>query len=295
MNRRKTYLVMAGVLAVLQNGTVCTAAEDAVLENDPVVIEEGIIIQDEAEDTLLQEEEEEVISQEGFSLPEETEVLNSSEDAADANPQTEAGMTVPFDGDTNGIMMEEEEFRPELPVAVGECGVALEWEISDQGQLFIQGSGAMADYSLENPAPWAAYADSVRSVVIYEGITGIGCYAFTGMEYLESIDIPSTVRDIERGAFRDCSSLKDILVNEANQSYRAERGVLYTADFSELICYPQQLPSREFVVPDQVSEISEYAFYGQDFLQTLVLSSADIMIGDNAFAECTALSDIVMA
>ena len=85
---------MAGVLAVLQNGTVCTAAEDAVLENDPVAIEEGIIIQDEAEDTLLQEEEEEVISQEGFSLPEETEVLNSSEDAADANPQRESAASL---------------------------------------------------------------------------------------------------------------------------------------------------------------------------------------------------------
>ena len=47
-------------------------------------------------------------------------------------------------------------------------------------------------------------------------------------------------------------------------------------------------------MPDQTLEICEYAFYGQENLSELVLCEGIENIGENAFAECAALTDISM-
>lgn len=107
----------------------------------------------------------------------------------------------------------------------GSCGENLTWkvernEVSDAdaditGTLVISGTGAMKNYSKENPAPWInAYCnDVVNEVQIDKGVTTIGDYAFAGMEYSnlerEGEDcrfvIPEGVTAIGDNAFRGVS------------------------------------------------------------------------------------------
>ena len=66
-------------------------------------------------------------------------------------------------------------------------GDNLTWTLYDNGTLTISGSGAMKDYSYDSPA----YGNSkIKKVVIENGVTSIGYYAFDSCSNLASIEIP---------------------------------------------------------------------------------------------------------
>ena len=54
--------------------------------------------------------------------------------------------------------------------------------------------------------------ESVRHIVIKEGVTTIGEYAFGGYEKLISVNIPNSVISIKKGAFSGCRSLTSITI-----------------------------------------------------------------------------------
>ena len=70
----------------------------------------------------------------------------------------------------------------------GTCGENLTWRLSNNGTLTISGTGAMADYTY-NTMPWYEYRSSIKSVIINDGVTSIGEYAFYGCSGLASVTI----------------------------------------------------------------------------------------------------------
>ncbi|MCQ2112698.1 MAG: leucine-rich repeat protein [Bacteroidaceae bacterium] len=79
--------------------------------------------------------------------------------------------------------------------------------------LYILGTGAMPDYSLyPNVAPWLSQSNQIESIIIGEGITNIGKYAFWTCSSPTSITIPSTVTSIGEYAFWGCSRLTSITI-----------------------------------------------------------------------------------
>ena len=103
------------------------------------------------------------------------------------------------------------------------------------GTLTVSGTGDMYDFwdsSLRGRVPWNNIKDSIKKVVINEGVTGIGQYAFYNCPNLTTVSLPSTVKEIRGygvtggylgnngvsyGAFRDCVSLTDINFPEGLQ------------------------------------------------------------------------------
>ena len=77
----------------------------------------------------------------------------------------------------------------------------LTWTLSADGTtMTISGSGAMTEYYGSDNSP--AYDNSkIKKVVIANGITSIGAYAFSGCTNLASIEIPSSVTSIGDSAF----------------------------------------------------------------------------------------------
>ena len=62
-----------------------------------------------------------------------------------------------------------------------------DWKFED-GTLTISGTGDMPDYEIhDNKAPWRIYQDKIEKVVIKDGVTNIGSYAFYYCENLTSI------------------------------------------------------------------------------------------------------------
>lgn len=83
------------------------------------------------------------------------------------------------------------------------------WELKDDGTLIISGKGDMPDYgdwkqrnSYSKNCPWAKGKRrwAVKSVIIEEGITSIGDYAFCGNS-ITTLKIPNSVIFIGKSAF----------------------------------------------------------------------------------------------
>lgn len=100
----------------------------------------------------------------------------------------------------------------------GTCGDNLSWVLDDEGTLTISGTGEIQDcYEVvsENEGriiggPWSF--DKVTKVVINDGVTNIGKYAFYSLENLESISIPDSVTNIDDGALSGCLQIRSISI-----------------------------------------------------------------------------------
>lgn len=99
----------------------------------------------------------------------------------------------------------------------GECGEGLTWSLdSESGVLRISGNGALPDYTehqaIYDPtqAPWSIYVYRVRSIVVDEGVTYVGSYAFFKCIYAKTVTLPDSVTAIGAHAFDKCVSLEGI-------------------------------------------------------------------------------------
>ena len=81
----------------------------------------------------------------------------------------------------------------------GTCGDDLTWEMDDDGNLTISGTGPMRDYSKNDPSPMKG----ATSVSIGGSVTSIGDYAFSGST-LKTLVIPDSVETIGDRAFYAC-------------------------------------------------------------------------------------------
>lgn len=88
--------------------------------------------------------------------------------------------------------------------ASGVCGADLTWEYGNS-ILYIHGTGDMIDYDVDNNdiyAPWYEnYQDKIAKIIIEDGCTSIGNFAFSYLPIVVSVEIPSSVKRIGYGAF----------------------------------------------------------------------------------------------
>ena len=137
----------------------------------------------------------------------------------------------------------------------GSCGEDLWWCFEKKtGTLTISGTGEMDE---PRYAPWDSYRDDIKIVIVEDGVTTIGKYAFFNCENLTSITIPDSVNYIGEYAFNRCSSLTDL------------------------------------VIPDSVRSINEYTFFFCSNLGTVTIPSNITFIGTGAFSGCSKLKEII--
>ena len=133
---------------------------------------------------------------------------------------------------------------------------------------------------------------SLVSVTIPDSVTSIGGYAFEGCSSLTSVVIGDGVTSIGFSAFYGCSSLASIVVAEGNTAYRSVDGVLFSKDMKTLLQYPAGRPDDSYIIPDSVTSIGSYAFYRCSSLTSIILPDSVTSIGDYAFFKCTNVSSI---
>ena len=182
----------------------------------------------------------------------------------------------------------------ESAVASGICGENLTWTLDAAGTLTVSGTGAMKDYNYKG-APWHQSRDSIQAVVVENGVTVIGEYAFESCSSLTSITIPESVTTIGDYAFYGCSSLTDVSITDLEAWCRID-----FADYSATpMCYAKNiwLDGRRIVsvaVPEGVTEVKAYTFYGfKDLIQVTIPKSVTT-IGDYAFDSCSSLTGITI-
>ena len=205
----------------------------------------------------------------------------------------------------------------ETIIKSGTCGTDLTWTLNSAGTLTVSGNGAIPDYTLTGyytNSPWDSFADDygvVTSIVVEEGVTAIGDYAFYDCYYSQTLSLPSTVTDIGAGALERMGNLETVSVAPGNPSYTALDGVLYNKDVTTLIRAGRV--SDPFVMPSTVTEIAPKALedavvvnlvlssnlkeigdnmFEESSIQTITNAGSIERIGNNAFANCGSLTEI---
>lgn len=98
-------------------------------------------------------------------------------------------------------------------MASGTCGTNATWNLNESTKvLTISGSGAMTNFSTASPSPWYDYRNDITSVIVQEGITTIGDYAFYYHSAIPSITIPNSVTTIGKYAFSSCSGATTVVI-----------------------------------------------------------------------------------
>ena len=103
--------------------------------------------------------------------------------------------------------------------ASGHCGAAgvrydVTWTL-ENGVLKISGNGAMFNYAVQNYAPWYSYRDEIVEVVVSDGVTSIGNYAFDNCQKLEKVTLGGDVEVIGEQAFSACVALKKLTLPQS--------------------------------------------------------------------------------
>lgn len=204
----------------------------------------------------------------------------------------------------------------ESAAASGICGENLTWTLDAAGTLTVSGTGAMKDYNYEG-APWYQSRDSIQAVVVENGVTSIGRMAFSGCSSLTGITLPEGVTTIGRMAFFGCSSLssitipegvtaididafycsglKDVSITDLDAWRRIDFANFYATPMcngGNLLLNGQKLVS--VTVPEGVTEVKAYTFYGFKDLIQVTLPAGVTTIGEYAFSRCSSLTSITI-
>ena len=134
----------------------------------------------------------------------------------------------------------------------------------------------------------------VTELVIPEDVTSIKDYTFYNYDKLESVKIHENVGSISETAFRYCTSLSEINVDENNETFKSIDGVLLSSNMIALLQYPAQKTDEAYTIPDNVLILKDYAFYDNDYLKEVIIPETVATVGEFTFYDCDGLTSITI-
>ena len=172
--------------------------------------------------------------------------------------------------------------------------------------LTISGNGKTADYSygiqdgyIVSTAPWG---NGIRKVIISDGVTGIGNYAFIDCNYLTDVSIPNSVTSIGNSAFQYCDSLTSVTIPNSVTSIGesvfgacfalTSVNIPYGVTNIEHGVFEDCCSLTSVTIPDSVTSIGEVAFEACTSLTEITIPKSVKSIGDWAFSQCDSLTNI---
>ena len=140
-----------------------------------------------------------------------------------------------------------------------------------------------------------AECDYLLEIDIPDSVTEIGSAAFSNCKSLCDVSIGKSVETVGSGIFAGCSSLKDLDVSEKSTTLTCLDGVLMSADRTYIY---QMLPGREepfYIMNEKVEEIGQYAFWGCNNVEHMILSDKIAVISPYAFSNAAGLKSVSMS
>lgn len=137
----------------------------------------------------------------------------------------------------------------------------------------------------------------LTSVTIPNSVTSIGDYTFDDCRSLTSVTIPKSVTSIGEYAFISCSSLKKVIVPDiaAWCSIAFERSQSNPLYYAEHLYSDETTEITKLIIPNSVTSIGDYTFYGCSGLTSVTIPNSVTSIGGSAFSGCSSLTSVTIS
>lgn len=136
---------------------------------------------------------------------------------------------------------------------------------------------------------FAFYGCLIESVIIPNGVERIRKYAFCECPFLKSVIVSSTVEQIDMPSFWGCCNISSISVEKNNPTYDSRNccNAIIDKEAGMLV-----LGCSSTTIPNSISEIGEFAFFGAANLHYINIPEGITTIKDCAFYRCSALKRV---
>ena len=149
------------------------------------------------------------------------------------------------------------------------------------------------------------YTGHDEHVVVPEGIKVIGAHVFADHDELRTVELPTTLRNIESFAFNKCVRLEEVKIPDgvtmigmsAFEDCRSLRQLKLPKDLTTVAWYMCAgcTSLTSIVIPSGVQYIDEYAFDKCSSLKTAIIPQSVREIGQAAFRNCSELENLQMS
>ena len=168
-------------------------------------------------------------------------------------------------------------------------GIKSNIDLSSVTNLVIaEGTTIIGDYSCSG-------CREITSLTIPNGVTHIGVSAFSDCSELVSVTIPPSVTHVAANAFAGCERIRRVDVHSINEWLgvcfeNAEANPLYMG----AVLYEGGEEVGSIVIPDEISDIGDYAFYGGRFASVTICGNKT-RISQTSFAGCSNITNLALS
>lgn len=166
------------------------------------------------------------------------------------------------------------------PLAEGNVTEAITWDISKDYVLTIAGAGEMPDYDAIGKTPWADYFEKITAIHFFGEITRIGANNFAYCSAVTEVKLPETLVSIGDSAFRGMEKLEAIAFPaslKTVEKFAFAHNNLKTID-----------------LPDGIETLGDSAFNPSAAITEITLPGSLTTMGEGVFAVCNALKTITV-
>jgi len=196
----------------------------------------------------------------------------------------------------------------------GLTSITIPSSVTNVGSDAFHGCSGLTEVRISDLASWCAVSfgneasnpcgfahrlflngEEITSLVIPDGVTSIGSYAFWGCSRLTSVTIPSSVTRVGASAFTDCYRLEAVRISDLS----AWCAISFSNAESNPLCCAHRLylngeEIANLVIPNGVTSVGNDAFSGCSGLTSITIPDGVTSVGNDAFSGCSGLTSITI-
>ena len=125
-------------------------------------------------------------------------------------------------------------------------------------------------------------------------VTQIASTAFKDCTSLKIIELPESIKVINKEAFDGCDNLDDIIIPKDSPCLELLREENPMVVINDILIDADKFTSKNITIPDNVKKIGSCVFKGRNEILTITIPGSVTYIGKEAFAECSVLSEVTI-